>query len=173
MEFVNLKAFRSQGSCKSDARNPFAAGADPDKPKVNGATSLCIASYHGHVELVRELLAAGASVVTENTARLFALWFANQGKRTEVARILLEAGTPPDQAPRPSSRPRTQLHWRYVCSRSVLICATNVRLFHWQVGPNGNCLLFEAADLGNHEIADMLLQKVLPSCSACCALSDA
>ncbi|MDO4557740.1 MAG: ankyrin repeat domain-containing protein, partial [Planctomycetia bacterium] len=78
-------------------RGLLAGGMNPDLREGRiGETPLHLASRHGRVELVTELLRFGASVNSQNREGATPLLLAAQEGHTEVVRLLLDAGAVPD-----------------------------------------------------------------------------
>ena len=71
----------------------LARGAPREAKSDSGATALFMASYKGHTDALRALLAAGANVdATETFSCRTPLWMASANAHTEVIRALLAAG---------------------------------------------------------------------------------
>src|SRR6476646_4362265 len=66
-------------------------GADPNARDCEGDTVLATAAYHGHVEIARILLAAGADVNASKSGETPLSMAAHDG-HTETAQLLLEHG---------------------------------------------------------------------------------
>lgn len=71
-------------------------GAPVDLRDAAGNSPLMLAAYHGHAELVGELVARGADVDLANDRGQSPLAGVAFKGFTEVARVLLEAGADPD-----------------------------------------------------------------------------
>ena len=76
-----------------EVRSLLNDGADPNEAQGDGLTALHVAAQEGHVEIVRLLLDAGATVDAKSRIGDYTpLHLANQGAHTSVARALVEAG---------------------------------------------------------------------------------
>ena len=71
---------------------PRRAAADPNKPRLDGATPAFAASQNGHEEALRLLLDAGAELDVLCGSGSTPLLFATQGGHVEVVRLLLARG---------------------------------------------------------------------------------
>ncbi|WP_221584439.1 ankyrin repeat domain-containing protein [Microbacterium sp. G2-8] len=71
-------------------------GFDVDKANENGDTLVMLATYHGHAELVRGLVARGADVNRPNAKGLVPLAGAVFKGHEDLILTLLRAGADPD-----------------------------------------------------------------------------
>ncbi|MBG6092163.1 ankyrin repeat domain-containing protein [Actinomadura viridis] len=71
------------------------AGADPDLPRPDGWTPLMLAAFHGYVEVIRALVAAGADVsASKDDGAVTPVGVAEEWRHGEAARVLRELGAP-------------------------------------------------------------------------------
>ncbi|MDI2127608.1 ankyrin repeat domain-containing protein [Yinghuangia seranimata] len=78
----------------------LSAGADPDLPRPDGWTPLVLAAYFGHTEVVRALLAAGASTAPSiHDGTVNALGVAEERGHATIARLLRDHGAPQPAEP--------------------------------------------------------------------------
>ena len=62
-----------------------------------GITPLCIASYKGHLEIVKLLIESGGSVNQAQNTGITLLWIASQEGHLEVVKLLIESGGSPEK----------------------------------------------------------------------------
>jgi ankyrin repeat protein len=113
--------------CKPDIADVFEDDLKLDKDIVNinicnsdGFTPLHIASMHGHTDMVRLLLDAGAWInVVSRTRGLTPLHLACQNHCTEVAKLLLQSGD--CDLDIPDSRGNTALHYASIIGNTRLV----------------------------------------------------
>ena len=89
---IGQKLLRASAQNDLEQLDSALRGASPDYANGIGQTGLHVASIHGHVEVVKRLLKAGALVSSTNRYGVTPLHYAADSGRIEVARLLIEAG---------------------------------------------------------------------------------
>ena len=93
--------FAVQRGCEAGIAKLLSAGADPGLSTTSGDTPLLAASYHGHLEIVRALLRAGAFIDVSRAGDGFTpLLAAVQQRQTAIAAALLDQGADPNRTDR-------------------------------------------------------------------------
>ena len=106
----HLNETRQSGATWAPRRGRNAAGADLRSTNRYGGTALIPAAHHGHVEVVREMLATKVDIDHVNrlgwTALVEAVILGDGGKtHTEIVGLLLAAGADPRIADRDGVTP--------------------------------------------------------------------
>lgn len=134
----------------------LSSGADPNLANADNFTPLMVAQQGGNIDVVRQLLDAGAYVDDVDDMRCSALEVACQLQRVEAAHLLLKNGADPNVDPRRSFRSAPLI---YACRyglkslvRELLERGADV----YVTDGIGETPLSWATRMGHEDIADML-----------------